>query len=56
MSKRLVIAVEFSKSKIEELQLYGKLKEYSAPGSIIKDILKGTLPVSILQDGSNLNE
>lgn len=50
MAKRLVIPVEFSKSKIEDLQLYGKLKEYSAPGSIIKDILKGKLPISILKE------
>ncbi|WP_332833485.1 hypothetical protein [Clostridium perfringens] len=50
MAKRLVIPVEFSKSKIEDLQLYGKLKEYSAPGAIIKDILKGNLPLSILKN------
>lgn len=50
---RLIIQVEFSKSKIEELQLYSKLKEFSTPGSIIKDILKGVLPLEILNNTSD---
>lgn len=54
MNKRLVIPVEFSKSKIEELQLYGKLKEYSAPGAIIKDILKKKLSLDILYDEEDI--
>ena len=49
MASRLVISVEFAKGKPEDLQLYAKLKEFSAPGSIIKDILKGNLPLSILK-------
>lgn len=53
MANRLVISVEFSKSKVEELELYAKLKEYSAPGAIIKDILKGNLPLSILKEGND---
>ena len=48
MATRLVISVEFSKGKTEDLQLYAKLKEFSAPGATIKDILKGNLPLSIL--------
>lgn len=50
---RLIIQVEFSKSKIEELQLYSKLKEFSTPGAIIKDILKGVLPLEILKNNSD---
>lgn len=50
MSNRLVIPVEFSRNKIEELELYAKLKEYSAPGAIIKDILKKKLSLDILYD------
>ena len=49
MASRLVISVEFSKGKPEDLQLYAKLKEFSAPGATIKDILKGNLPLSILK-------
>lgn len=57
MANRLVIAVEFSKSKPEELKLYAKLKTFSNPGSTIKDILKGTLPLSILNsEEDNLDE
>lgn len=48
MASRLVISVEFSKGKAEDLQLYARLKEFSAPGATIKDILKGNLPLSIL--------
>lgn len=56
MAKRLIIAVEFSKNKKEELQLYNNLKTYSSPGSIIKDILKGYLPLSLLHKEEFLNE
>lgn len=58
MPKRLVIPVEFSFSKEEEIKLYTTLKGYSSPGSIIKDILKGKLPVSILnyQEGLDNEE
>ena len=55
MPKRLVIPVEFSSIKEEEILLYAKLKGYSSPGSIIKDILKGKLPVSILNFQEDLN-
>lgn len=50
MASRLIITVEFSKNKIEELELYAKLKNFSSPGSIVKDILKGNLPLSILKE------
>lgn len=53
MSNRLVIAVEFSKGKPEELALYAKLKSFSNPGSTIKDLLKGNLPLSILKEEVN---
>lgn len=55
MPKRFVIPVEFSKTKDDEQRLYDKLKTYSNPQSIIKDILKGTLPVSILEEGFDAN-
>lgn len=50
MSDRLVVHVEFSKSKIEEVKLYSKLREFSSPGSIVKDILKKTIPLDFLYD------
>lgn len=52
---RLIIQVEFNKGKFEELQLYSRLKEFAAPGSIIKDILKGNLPLSILKNNEGEN-
>lgn len=50
MAKRLIITVEFSQIKEEDIQLYLKLKEFDKPGAIIKDVLKGKLPISILAD------
>ena len=50
MVKRSIITVEFSRIKEEDIQLYLKLKEFDKSGSIIKDILKGRLPLSILQE------
>ncbi len=50
MVKRSIITVEFSRIKEEDIQLYLKLKEFDKPGSIIKDILKGRLTLSILQE------
>ena len=50
MVKRSIITVEFSWIKEEDIQLYLKLKEFDKPCSIIKDILKGRLPLSILQE------
>lgn len=52
---RLIIQVEFKKSSLEELELYSKLKEYSAPGAIIKDILKKRIPLDILYEKRNDN-
>lgn len=48
MKKRLVIPVEFSSTKEEEVELYNKLKSYSNSGAIIKDILKGKLPINVI--------
>lgn len=48
MPKRLVISVEFSKNKPEELELYLKLIKHSSSSGLIKDILKGLIPVSVL--------
>mgnify|MGYP004504297479 CR=1 FL=1 len=50
MVKRLIITVKFSRIKEEDIQLYLKLKEFDKSGSIIKDILKGRLTLSILQE------
>nr|DAW63549.1 MAG TPA: hypothetical protein [Caudoviricetes sp.] len=50
MPKRLMITMEFSQIKEEDIQLYLKLKEFDKPGLIVKEILKGRLPLSILQE------
>lgn len=49
MPKRLVIPVEFSSVKEDEIRLFVTLKSFSNAGAIIKDILKGKLDVSILE-------
>ena len=46
--KRLMISLEFCKNRNEEVELYFKLRKYSNSSGIIKDILKGIIPVSIL--------
>lgn len=51
MEKRLVIPVEFRKSKEDDVELYELLMSFSNPAAIIKDILKGKLPLSILRRG-----
>ena len=50
MVKRSIITVKFSWIKEEDIQLYLKLKEFDKPGLIIKDILRGRLTLSILQE------
>ncbi|EJT6340613.1 hypothetical protein N2W42_001360 [Clostridium perfringens] len=52
---RLIIPVEFKKGDIEELKLYERLKSYSAPGSMIKDILKKRISLDILYEKRNDN-
>ena len=50
MAERLRVVLEFRKSDIKELQLYGELLKFSNPGAVVKDILKGTLPIKILYE------
>ncbi|EPY2284200.1 hypothetical protein ACXAT6_001385 [Clostridium sporogenes] len=50
MADRLRVVVEFRKSDIKELKLYGELLKFSNPGAVVKDILKGTLPIKILYE------
>lgn len=45
MPERLRIVLEFSKNKEKELILYKELIKYSNPGSIVKDMLFGTIPL-----------
>lgn len=46
--KRMKIALEFKVKKAGESELYDKLISFSNPQGIIKDILMGKLPLSIL--------
>lgn len=46
--KRMRITINFKDTSSEETELYNKLQTYSNTSSIIKDILLGKLPVSIL--------
>lgn len=46
--KRMRITINFKDTSPEETELYNKLQTYSNTSSIIKDILLGKLPVSIL--------
>lgn len=48
-NKRQVIQLDFSRIDEEETELYLLLKKYKKPQIIIKEILLGNLPVSILR-------
>lgn len=48
MADRLRIVLEFKRTDIEEVELYAELLKFSNPASIIKDILKGLVPVSVI--------
>ena len=50
--QRLRIVLEFSKSKKEDLELYGELIRYSNPGAHVKDILNGLSPLPSLNDNN----
>lgn len=52
MQKRLTITIQFTATKELDVKLYNKLKEYSNPSAIIKDILMGKLSLNILEQGS----
>ena len=47
-NERLRIVLEFNKGNIEDLKLYKKLIKFSHPAAIIKDILKGVIPITII--------
>lgn len=46
--ERLRIILEFSKNKKDDLELYSKLIQLSNPAAIVKDVLKGILPLSTI--------
>lgn len=49
MADRLRIVLEFKKTDIKDIELYSDLLRFSNPSSIIKDILKGLVPVSVIK-------
>jgi len=49
-NERLRIVLEFKKTSVEDLELYQKLLVFSNPAATIKDILKGVIPISVLDD------
>lgn len=49
MAERLRVILEFSKNKQDDLELYSKLIRFSNPGAVVKDILKGVLPLSSIE-------
>lgn len=53
MADRLRVVLEFKKSDLEELKLYGDLIKFSNPSSIVKDILKGVLPLEVISNNKN---
>ena len=46
---RLLITLEFNKNSREEVAMYNLIRSYSSAQGIIKDVLKGKLPVSLVQ-------
>ena len=49
MADRLKVTIEFNKCNLEELEYYGKLRGLYNPGVIIKNVIMGKLPASILK-------
>lgn len=45
---RMIITVEFKKTNEDDIKIYEKLKGFSSPQGIIKDILKGKLPLELI--------
>lgn len=54
--ERLRIVLEFSKKKMEDLELYGELIRYSSPPAHVKDVLMGRCPLPILPSMDNKKE
>lgn len=54
--QRLRIILEFSKNKKDDLELYSKLIRLSNPGAVVKDVLKGVLPLSTIDIIDKTNE
>lgn len=50
--ERLRIVIEFKKTDMNDIKLFSRLISFSAPGAVIKDILKGNIPLSVLEDES----
>ncbi|ASN68317.1 hypothetical protein 10S11_55 [uncultured Caudovirales phage] len=50
MADRLRVILEFKKTDMKEIELYAKLLEFSNPAAVVKDILKGVLPVEIITE------
>ena len=53
---RLRVILEFSKTKKDDLELYSKLIKLSNPGAVVKDILKGVLPLDTIYTIDKTNE
>ena len=49
MADRLKITIEFSKENLEDLKFYANLKKFDKAGIIIKNVIMGKLPVSVLE-------
>ena len=47
-NERMTITVEFKKNNEEEIKVFEKLKQFSSPQGIIKDILMGRLPLELI--------
>lgn len=48
MAERLRIVLEFKKSSRADLELYSRLLAFDSPSALIKNILKGLIPVDVL--------
>ena len=46
------VVLEFNTDKENEKEIYNKLKQFSHPAAIVKDIITGVLPVEILTGGT----
>ena len=55
MAERLRVVIEFSKRREQDLLLYQELLKYSNPGSIVKDMLLGVIPLPNVNNGVNVD-
>lgn len=53
---RLRVVLEFNQNNMSDLELYARLSKFQNPRMIVKEILKGNLPLSIIMEEQDHGE